>query len=130
MVTESWPSRLDYDTAAYWQGLSESKLVIARCQDCGHWIHPPRACCPTCWSDDIGHESPTGQATLYSYVIQQTLPGEPMIVAWAELAEQRRLLVVAELQGATPKTVRIGAALTLEWAPSRNVHLPVFRQEP
>ncbi len=129
-MSDVWPSRLDRDTAPYWEGLAKRELVIARCRDCSHWIHPPRACCPACWSDDVGHDVPSGRATLYSYLVQPMAPGEPpSVVGWAELEEQERLLVVAPVADATPDTVRIGAALTLDWTPSRNLFLPIFRQE-
>ncbi|MDB5869868.1 MAG: hypothetical protein JWP96_2200 [Polaromonas sp.] len=121
---------MDHDTAAYWQGLSNRTLSLARCDDCKHWIHPPKACCPACWSDHVGQGTPSGQATLFSYLVQPLAPGGPPgIVAWAELVEQPRLLVVGELLGETPESVRIGARLTLDWVASRNIHLPVFRQE-
>lgn len=129
-MSDVWPSRLDRDTAPYWEGLAKRELVLARCQDCSHWIHPPRACCPACWSDNVGHDTPSGRATLYSYLVQPIAPGEtPAVVGWAELEEQERLLIVAPIADVTADDVRIGAALTLDWAASRNLFLPIFRQE-
>lgn len=129
-MEESWPSRLDHDSVAYWRGLSEKRLALARCQACRQWIHPPRACCPVCWSDDIGHESPSGDARLYSYVIQPTEPGgAPRVIGWAELAEQDGVFIVAPIEDVTTETVRIGAKLSLDWVASRNTFLPVFHQE-
>src|SRR3546814_9910939 len=94
-MSEVWPSRLDRDTAPYWEGLAKRELIIARCQDCRYWIHPPRACCPSCWSDNVGHDTPSGKATLYSYLVQPIAPGEPpSVVGWAELEEQERLLEI------------------------------------
>ncbi|MDB5715097.1 MAG: hypothetical protein JWO15_2494 [Sphingomonadales bacterium] len=130
-MSDIWPSRVDRDTAPYWEGLTDRKLILTRCQDCQYWIHPPRACCPSCWSDNVGHDTPSGRATLYSYIVQPIAPGEPpSVIGWAELEEQERLLVVAPITGGSADTVRIGEALTLDWAPSRNLFLPIFRQEP
>lgn len=126
---ESVPSRIDHDTQAYWQGLKERKLMIARCRDCGHWIHPPRACCPVCWSDEIGHEEPSGKATLFSYLLQPIEQGgAPLVVGWAELSEQDRLFVIAPIEGASAETVSIGEPLRLEWVETGSGPQPAFRQ--
>ena len=126
-MTPTWPTRMDHDTAAYWEGLRESKLVLCRCNACETWIHPPRACCPSCWSDDIGHDSPSGEATLYSYVIQPVAPKQPpVVVGWAELAEQEELFVVATIEGMPLDNVRIGAKLSLEFREEGGTNLPVF----
>ncbi|MDB5423589.1 MAG: hypothetical protein JWQ29_1005 [Phenylobacterium sp.] len=129
-MADAWPTRIDHDTEAYWQGLRERKLQLARCRACEHWIHPPRACCPVCWSDDIGREAPSGKATLFSYLVQATGPDTPpTIVGWAELAEQTRLLVVAPIEGVTAETVEIGAELVLGWRETGGQFLPIFRAE-
>jgi uncharacterized OB-fold protein len=127
---ELTPSRIDHDTRAYLEGLSERRLTLARCADCKHWIHPPRGCCPSCWSDRLHHESPTGRASLYSYLIQSLSSGEPPgIIGWAELVEQPRLLVVAPILGVFPDTVRIGAELTLCWIEQPDGAALAFRHE-
>jgi hypothetical protein len=48
------------------------------------------------------------------------------VVGWAELVEQKRLLVVAPIEGVTPQTVQIGAKLSLEWT-GDETPMPVFR---
>jgi uncharacterized protein len=123
----SWPTRMDHDTVAYWEGLRESKLVLCRCQQCQVWIHPPRACCPNCWSDDIGHESPSGNATLYSYVIQSAAPKQPPeVIGWAELVEQKELFIVAPILDVPLDKVPVGASLTLHFREQDDTNLPVF----
>lgn len=129
-MADGVPSRIDYDTQTYWRGLQERTLRLARCKDCAHWIHPPRACCPVCWSDNVGHDVPSGEATLFSYILQPLAAGAPpSVIGWAELVEQERLLVVAPIENVTPQSVCIGAKLTLGWAPSDKSFLPVFLQE-
>lgn len=128
-MNQTFPSRIDHDTEPYWQGLAEKTLRITRCQQCAHWIHPPRACCPACWSDNIKTEKPSGKATLYSYLVQPIEPGgAPVVVGWAELEEQERLFIVAPIEGANSETVVIGSELTLDWAESGGSFLPVFHQ--
>lgn len=128
-MADAWPTRMDHDTQPYWEGLKERSLHLARCQDCSRWIHPPRACCPACWSDNIGREQPSGEATLHTYLVQPIAPGgAPVVVGWAELIEQERLLIVAPIEGATADTVRIGQSLTLAWRDTDGGILPVFVQ--
>lgn len=127
-MSSAWPSRIDHDTQAYWVGVANRSLRLARCRACAHWIHPPRACCPACWSDDIGHEEPSGAATLFSYLIQPIVAGgEPVVIGWAELVEQNRLLIVAPVEGVTADSVCIGARLSLEWKTAAGGPTPVFR---
>jgi uncharacterized OB-fold protein len=122
------PSRIDYDTRDYFAGLSERRLMLARCKACEHWIHPPRACCPACWSDDVSRESPSGKATLFSYLLQPDKSGgEPSIVGWAELSEQERLIIVGPILGLSAEKVRIGAPLTLCWIERDGAPVPAFR---
>jgi len=126
-MTVTWPTRMDHDTAAYWEGLREARLVLCRCRECETWIHPPRACCPACWSDDIGHESPSGEATLFSYLIQPTSPNQPPeVIGWAELVEQKELFVVAPVERMSFDNVKIGAKLTLGFREQGGLSLPVF----
>ena len=126
-MTPIWPTRMDHDTVTYWNVLREGKLVLCRCKQCQTWIHPPRACCPSCWSDDIGHESPSGRATLFSYLVQPTAPNQPPeLIGWAELAEQKELFVVATVEGMPLDNVQIGAPLTLGFREQGDTNLPVF----
>jgi uncharacterized protein len=122
------PSRIDHDTRTYIAGLRERRLDLARCGDCQHWIHPPRACCPACWSDNVGHATPSGKARLYTYLTQPLAPGEPpTVIAWAELVEQPRLIIVAPLVDVAPDKVEIGGDLTLCWIEQGGAAAPAFR---
>ena len=107
LVTNVEPSRIDHDTLSYWEGLRERKLTLTRCGDCQQWIHPPKACCPICWSDNIGHEQPSGEATLFSYLVQPIAPGAapspgPMTVAADQLRNYLGITDVRATQGDHP----------------------------
>lgn len=129
-MTSTFPSRIDHDTAAYWDGAANRQLLIAQCNDCKHWIHPPRSCCPSCWSDNISHNAPSGKATLYSFTVEyKGKDRSPLIMAWAELEEQPRLIVVGPIVGISPDAVKIGSQLNLEWMEYGDTWVPSFRQE-
>src|SRR5690606_746525 len=128
-MPEEYSPRMNHDSAAYWRGVSAKTLLLAHCKSCDHWIHPPRACCPACWSDDIEHRSPSGQWTLCCSTVQAGAGGRPLILGWVELVEQQRLLLVAPLVDIAPDAIKIGAKLHLDWLPFQNTFVPTFRQE-
>jgi len=123
-----WKPTVYHDTVEYWRGCERSELVIARCDSCETWIHPPRAVCPKCWSDDVGHYPVAGKAKVYSYA---SIPSPSRFGAtttlWAELVEQDRLIVVADLDPATPD-VAIGDDLEVAWREQGAGRVPIFRK--
>lgn len=123
-----WKPTVYHDTVEYWRGCERGELVIARCDACQTWVHPPRPMCPNCWSDAIGHYPVSGQASVYSYT---SVPAPSRYGAsttvWAELAEQARLIVVADLDPAD-KQVAIGDQLELAWRDQGGGRVPVFRK--
>jgi hypothetical protein len=118
--------RIDYDTAAYWEGAARNVLVIARCEDCKFWIHPPRAVCPKCWSDHIGREEVSGRSRVYSYTIEPDAQGGRAVMAWVELEQQERLIVLAPLEGCQSDEVYIDLPLAVAWKDFDGVIAPVF----
>lgn len=119
--------RVDHDTAPYWAGCARRELVIARCNGCGHWIHPPRGVCPSCLGGDIGHQPASGQASVYSFVCRPGVDGRPApTTVWAELVEQEGLIVIGDLAGDGP--VKIDDSLTLCWSEAEGQPVPAFRR--
>lgn len=121
--------RIDHDTRIYWAGLDEERLLIARCQACRTWIHPPKGCCPSCWSNDIDHEEPSGAATLYSYLAPKARgKGISAIIGWVELVEQERLLIVAPVVMDSESAPHPGEPLELFWSEKEGVKTPMFKR--
>lgn len=120
--------RMDYDTQAYWSGLAEGRLLITRCEECQTWIHPPKGCCPSCWSDNISRVEPSGKATLFSYLVAKSSGNDrTSIVGWAELMEQDRLLIVAPVIADASLQLEIGCRLELAWSEKGSIRMPVFK---
>ena len=89
------------DTAFFWEGLKERRLLIRRCTRAQHLHHPPGPLCPSA-NPAIGvAQADERPRRLHSYVIvhQPQLPGftYPLPVALVELEEGVRL--VANLPG-------------------------------
>ena len=59
----------DEMTQAYWDGAAAGELRIQRCVDCGVPYFYPRPICPSCGSGNVEWFTASGDATLYSYVI-------------------------------------------------------------
>jgi uncharacterized OB-fold protein len=79
---------------AFWTGGERGQLLIARCQTCGWWLHPPLPVCRRCRGQDIVPEAVSGRATVWSFTVNrhQWAPGltPPYIIAEVELAEHSR----------------------------------------
>jgi uncharacterized OB-fold protein len=124
----------DQLTAAYWAAADEGRLAIQRCDACGRLVHPPEAACPRCNAALASTVEVSGKGHVYSYTVVRDnvtrgFEGEaPHVVALVELAEQERLLVIANVIGAQPEDVAVGAPVEVtfeEVAPGRRI--PQFR---
>src|ERR1700722_7048935 len=110
-----WKPTVYHDTVEYWRGCERRELVIARCEACQTWVHPPRPICPQCWSDNIGRHAVSGRARVYSYTsVPRPSPVGASTSVWAELVEQSPLLGVPDLEPASNQ-IAIGDALELSW---------------
>lgn len=119
--------RVDYDTRAYWDGCREQKLVIARCEDCSRWIHPPKAFCPDCWSGNIGRHECSGDAHVFTFTESPQKEGKPHVNLWAEL-DDAKVLVMGALDP-DYDSIAIGDALSLTWNPLEDLYVPGFRKK-
>jgi len=57
------------ETAAFWAGTLEGKLVLQRCSSCGTVVYYPRFLCSACHSTELENLEATGRATIYSYTV-------------------------------------------------------------
>lgn len=121
-------------TRPFWAAADEGRLLIQRCETCGHHQFYPRPFCLACEDGEVAWVEATGGGVVYSLttvhlrVIEALEP--PYLVALVELDEGPRLLArLVDDEGAPlPGGVGIGAAVRLAWhrrgaAPP----LPVFR---
>ncbi len=106
------------DSAFFWDGLKERRLLIRQCAQCAHLHHPPGPMCPVCHSYEWSPRQVSGRGTIHSFVIvhQPQLPGftYPLPVALIELEEGVR--VVSNLSGISAEQVRIGMPVEIEFA--------------
>ena len=121
-------------TEEFWDSVRAHRLSIQRCAACRRFNHAPSLTCPACGSEDLAFEPVSGRGTVYSYTVLEDPPGPgfaelvPLVVVIVELVEQPGLLLVADLLGAGPEAVRIGAAVAVDFEEiSEDCVLPQFR---
>ncbi|WP_375482375.1 Zn-ribbon domain-containing OB-fold protein [uncultured Mycobacterium sp.] len=105
----------DADSAPYWEGLKQGKLMLCRCDDTGKWIHPPLE--RSRFTGGRVHFEPvSGKGTVYSFIVvrQALVPGRvaPYVVGLIELDEQPGLRINAVID-CDPAEVRIGQRVAL-----------------
>lgn len=99
----------DDESAPFYQGARERKLMLMRCRDCGAWRLPSRPRCPDCWSTATEWAQASGRGTLYSFgIMHQKFPGfeddVPYNYAVVELEEGPR--IVTNIVGADNAALR------------------------
>jgi uncharacterized OB-fold protein len=101
-------------TRPFWDAAREGRLAVQRCLDCAYYNHPPRETCDRCLSTRLAFHAVSGLGRVWSFTVmhQKSVAGfeeaVPYLTALVELDEQPLLLLVTNLPGADPATVRIG----------------------
>lgn len=135
MTTATRPIPFPDDvTEGFWDSVRARTLSIQRCAACSRFNHAPSLTCPTCGGAELAYEPISGRGVVYSYTVLDEAPGPgfaglvPLVVVVVELVEQPGLLMVANLLGAGPDEVRIGAVVEVEFEEiSQDCVLPQFR---
>ncbi len=97
MAESKFPNIDDPETAPFWKGTAEGKLLVQACTKCGYLRWPPGPMCNECLSTETTWKeiSPTG--TLWSYAVYHRAMNPkfkdqiPYTVALVELDEGPRM---------------------------------------
>lgn len=119
------------ETQPYWDGTAAGELRIQRCTDCGKPYFYPRPICPSCGSCNVEWFTASGDATLYSYIINhRPAPGfgdeAPYAIAVVQLAEGPRMMTNLVGVPATPEALVLDMPLRVTFEQRGDVALPVF----
>ncbi|EAQ00615.1 hypothetical protein JNB_10589 [Janibacter sp. HTCC2649] len=123
------------ESRPFWTGGERGELLIARCQSCGHFFHPPAPVCFRCRSVDVAPEPTSGRGFVAAWTInrQQWLPGmlPPYVVAMIQLAEDRDVRITSNLVDVDTEHLAVGLeveAFFEEWGEGEDrVWIPLFR---
>lgn len=122
------------NTAPFWEGTKQGKLMLPRCQECNrvHWY--PRFICPFCHSTSLEWIEGSGEGTIHTFAVQHVTPPAwqeyaPYVTAYVDLKEGDRMLTI--LRGVDPnkpEDIKIGARVKVEFEQaSEDTHLPFWR---
>ena len=122
----------DADSAAFWAGLRDGRLLLQHCLACGHVQYYQQGLCRVCGSERLEHRAASGRGRVYSYSVVHRAPGPafkadtPYAVLLVELAEGPRM--ISSLADGDPAAVAIGMAVEIVFdAVTDQVTLPRFR---
>jgi uncharacterized OB-fold protein len=100
----------DPDTAPFWAGCRESRLLIQHCEACGHNQFPPSNLCAHCGAGGLSWKQASGAGKVFSWiVVRHPVPKPvyaqdvPYVVALVELAEGVRM--PSNIIGCSPEDV-------------------------
>ncbi len=120
------------ETAAYWEGCRQGKLLIQRCDSCGHYQFYPRLFCTECMSTPVEWIQASGRGTVISFTIVRQAISEayaadvPYVVALIQLDEGP--IMMSNVIDADPEHITIGMpveAVFETW--SEDLTVPKFR---
>lgn len=120
-------------TAAFWTSGADGVLRIARCHDCGRYLHPPRPTCPACRGRDVGFTPVSGRAVVWSWTVNRygwvpSMP-PPYVVADVELVEQPGLRLLTNVLDCPPESMRVGLPVRVCFSKVGDAYIPLFRPE-
>lgn len=100
----------DADTAPYWRGAADGKLVLTRCTACREYVWIPRPYCPLDLAPTTWVEV-SGRGVVYSHTTvhrgeRDYASRAPFVLAYVELDEGPR--VMTNVVGCDPAAVVIG----------------------
>jgi len=119
------------DTAPFWDGLKEGKLLLQCCADCGKVRHYPRPVCSDCYSMEYRWNPAKGTGKVQSWTVAYHAfhPGFkaelPYTLVTVDLDEGVRMQ--AQLRAADTSVLNIGLPVKVAFeAASTDLVLPVF----
>jgi uncharacterized OB-fold protein len=86
------------ESAPYWAGLRDHRLLMPRCDACEQFWFPPSLLCPHCGSDRNTWHEVSGRGRVFSYVVFHRVyhsgfaEDVPYVVALIELDEGPRMI--------------------------------------
>jgi uncharacterized protein len=121
--------KIDDASRAYWTGGAGGQLLIAWCNQCGRFVHPPKRTCPGC--DAVLSFAPvSGDGVVFTYTVshQQFHPDvpTPFVIALVELVEQSGIRLVANIVDCDPESVYSGMPVHVLFERQDTTFVPVF----
>ncbi len=120
------------ETAAYWEGCRQGKLLIQRCGSCGHYQFYPRILCTDCMSPQVEWIQASGRGKVVSFTIVRHAISEayaadvPYVIALIQLDEGPTMM--SNVIQSDPERMMIGMPVEVVFeAWSEEITVPKFR---
>lgn len=115
---------------AYWHGVAAGKLMIQRCEACGHHQHYGRPFCLECGAAAPAWIEARGTGKIWSFTAVHRGPYEdipvPYVVALVRLNEG--VVILSHIVDCQPEQIRCDMPVTLSFQAVREgISIPVFR---
>lgn len=121
-------------SAPYWDGAEHGRLVLQRCDSCGHIRHYPRMLCPLCQSFDVSPVDGGAEGTVYSWTVahQAFSPDPPAPVPYTVVTVDfpSGARVVGLLDGDVSLRIGLPVRLHFERRSADGPPVPVFEAGP
>lgn len=124
----------DNQTRFFWDGAREGKLLVQRCDDCGHRQHPPGPVCRSCLSAGVTPIEVSGRGTVYTHTVTTHVfhpyfeDKVPYVLVVVELEEQQGLKLLSRMTDCAEDEVRIGMQVEVSFVDEgEGVVLPLFK---
>ncbi len=120
-VDRPLPTPMTPEAKPFWDGCRAEKLMLPRCEDCGHVFFYPRILCPRCHSRRIGWMQASGRGTLHSFEIAH----QAFQKAWK--IKPPYVLAMVQLED-SPKAIKCDMPVEVVFTKvSDDVTLPLFQ---
>jgi uncharacterized protein len=122
------------ESAPFWAGATERKLLLPQCNNCGQFWFPPSRRCPHCLSAEFEWQESSGQGRIYSFVVFHRVyhpafeADVPYAVAIVELDEGPRL--IANIIGTPPGDIRCDMRVRVVFEDRGEQTIPQFAVAP
>jgi len=123
---------IDEVNRPFWEAAQRHKLILQKCQGCGHYRYPPGETCPRCLSDRLEWVKASGRGIVYTWAVVHQVyhpafaNDVPYAVVTVELEEGPRILT--NLVDCHIEDIAIGIPVEVVFEDvTEEVTLPKFR---
>ena len=124
----------DQWTKPFWDAAKYGRLELQRCQDCGHFQHPPYPTCLNCMSINLKFEPVGGSGTIYAYTFmhhtgdKRFASAVPYASIVVELDEAPGALMAGNLLGVPHTEAKVGRRVEVVFESlNEDITLPQFK---
>lgn len=132
MVWQRSRIRLDKDNRAFWTGGADGNLNIARCGDCGGFIHPPREICRHCLSENVAPFAVSGTGVVDTFTVNHQAWAKdmevPFVIARVRLDDAPGVYLTTNIVGCPVDAVAIDDAVRVTFEEQDGIWYPLFEK--